>query len=654
MWDWLDGATDLVHPKNFVNLFNTDTNTGTVTIHNDTLQDVNIDTPGSGHMKKSYPKTTIGRDSGVTNQIEGSIFEQSWFDLTFNGNHQIHTELNHGDRCSIASRPQPEDGKVAAMISRISSSSSQLDYFVGPGQLQSLINSVIQANLPAFMAFLNPGIDLNPTDLVCPYAAVTNVTQNSVDVNAVLRLQKASASLAVAGTNVSASLNDLAIMVRLHVDNLTHRVTLNEIKFSVAAFSLPKIFWPALFIWMPWLPQPVEFDTVNNLSVYLNHDANQDILNFINGQLDGLPLPKMLDKISFTSEPSTTIGSAPPANDDFSTWMSSPDIQSRLLKNVHLPGTHDSGAYGLTTTLPKTTDDGNGIKYDNIQFLWGLKTDAAFFNGNIPFSKLVANGFKISEDSPINIGQPAMDFVIEKVALSISKTGDRNVLRQLEDGIRWFDLRIYLDKDGEFYMQHGLRGPLYTDILKQVKVFIDSYPSAQELIFLNLSHGNFKDDNLQKVADLTKSIIPPKHVLHKGNEAGATFNFQSLANTTLGSLTQSTTKVMIINQNVSNNLYYPFPITNTVGFDDANDQALWHMGWCRTPTIEDIVPYVIDTVRGVDRMHLQTLATEKNGKLKDGLSQLDQKKPMPNVIDLDWYYLSSKDLPVPQVIGLNK
>ncbi|KAJ3952036.1 hypothetical protein N0V92_011539 [Colletotrichum tropicale] len=275
----------------------------------------------------------------------------------------------------------------------------------------------------------------------------------------------------------------------------------------------------------------------------------------------------------------------------------------------------------------------------------------------MPFSR---DGFEVSEDKPIYIGQPAMDFVIQKFVLSVSKTGERNILQQLKDGIRWFDLRIYLDSDGDFYMQHGLKGPAYTDILTQVKTFIDLYPSAQELIFLNLSHANFKGDNLQKVADLTKSIIPTKHLLHKGNEDGTSFNFQSLADTTVGSLTQSTTKVMIINQDIAplvdveREINYPFPITNTCGFGGAEGQPLWHMGWCRTPTTADIVPYIIDAIRGEDRLHLKALATEKNGQLKDRLSQLDHQKPTPNVIDLDWYHLSSKELPVPQVIRLNK
>ena len=143
----------------------------------------------------------------------------------------------------------------------------------------------------------------------------------------------------------------------------------------------------------------------------------------------------------------------------------------------------------------------------------------------------------------------------------MSQTGDKDVLQQPEAGTRWLDLSIYPDNDGQFYMQHGLRGPLFTDILRQLKAFIDEYPQAKELIFLNLSHADYSDSSAQEVSTLTVSILSADRLLYEANDSGkSTFEFQSLASKTLAELTGSTTKLKVIGP------VYPSPVTNTAGF----------------------------------------------------------------------------------------
>ena len=86
---------------------------------------------------------------------------------------------------------------------------------------------------------------------------------------------------------------------------------------------------------------------------------------------------------------------------DYRRWMSTPKIQSKTLSQLKMPGTHNSGSYGLTRKL-------GGIIYGNNKFLWDLSADTAPANGQLPFSK-----------DKLYVGRILLDYILD-AALRIS------------------------------------------------------------------------------------------------------------------------------------------------------------------------------------------------------------------------------------------
>jgi hypothetical protein len=370
----------------------------------------------------------------------------------------------------------------------------------------------------------------------------------------------------------------------------------------------------------------------------LNDLIKDEINKVIQTQTSGIRLSTYWKPMSSYASVKEKIGS-PSAN-----WMSQSDIQKKFIRELHLPGTHDSGAIQLTKGLAQTKDAvGQGIKYKEIGFLWRLRPDMAPSNGEWPFPN------NSDDNGSIFVGKEFYSEITQRVVKGIAEAGDQDFARQLELGIRWFDVRIYLDLDDNFYLQLALRGPLFSDVLKQVKAFIDAHPEGQELVFLDLSHANFDETAAAKVSDLIKEILPPQNLPHFVNDQGSTkFDFQSL-NRTVGSLVGEQTKVMILNSDCWGR-QYPAPITNTPGFNESGPD-LQFFRWYKEPAVSDIVPWIAQHLKsgGETDGLLKLLATHHNGLLEDEL----KKNLKANVVSVDWPQCSSGKLPVEQILALN-
>jgi len=148
---------------------------------------------------------------------------------------------------------------------------------------------------------------------------------------------------------------------------------------------------------------------------------------------------------------------------DSKTWMADlpPALLSKPLTALTLPGSHDSGAYKFTTEVldPYQTP---GIK---------AVQDAAIDLKNLPGMSQLAG----------LVTSSVLDTAVRDWGLAQTLT----LREQLENGIRWLDLRTMSIKQGIFLF-HGYAAIPVGVGIKQVKAFISDWP--KEVVVLYFSH----------------------------------------------------------------------------------------------------------------------------------------------------------------------
>jgi hypothetical protein len=122
-------------------------------------------------------------------------------------------------------------------------------------------------------------------------------------------------------------------------------------------------------------------------------------------------------------------------------------IGKKPYNRIVIPGTHDSGTYGLISTYDRPVNDAFAPDAEN------FFVKAGTFAG---------------------------------IAEIWAKAQDNDIYRQLVDGIRAIDLRPCVEKNGNFRVCHSLYGPNLKDILRDVMKFSDDHPS--EILLLRFSN----------------------------------------------------------------------------------------------------------------------------------------------------------------------
>jgi hypothetical protein len=124
-------------------------------------------------------------------------------------------------------------------------------------------------------------------------------------------------------------------------------------------------------------------------------------------------------------------------------WMTTyyHSIKDKLLKDIVIPGTHDSGTAAIPEKGAEWSSDGRGV--------------------SIPFTE---------KD--------------ENFSVPWSKTQDLTIKEQLDIGVRFFDFRVSVEKNNELYLSHGLRGEKLSDSLAAIANFCEKYP--KELVIIKV------------------------------------------------------------------------------------------------------------------------------------------------------------------------
>lgn len=134
------------------------------------------------------------------------------------------------------------------------------------------------------------------------------------------------------------------------------------------------------------------------------------------------------------------------------TWMTDNAnlIGNKQLNEIALPGTHDAGTFAIVAKKSVIRPN---------------ESDGVDSPDNRPIKRLLSIGSGFS---------------------NWAKTQERTTAEMLNDGIRYFDLRICVDSKGVFMTCHGLYGASVASILDDVKNFTDKNP--REVVLLGFNH----------------------------------------------------------------------------------------------------------------------------------------------------------------------
>ncbi len=188
-------------------------------------------------------------------------------------------------------------------------------------------------------------------------------------------------------------------------------------------------------------------------------------------------------------------------------WMSNtPELHTKLLSKITFPATHDTGTWDFK---------GNEFALDgNYETASTVVSEIIGAMDNI----LAACSFKIELDMPSPV--PDIDYTIGvdqnlKVKMvnslfdkikDLSRCQDYNTDQQLNAGIRWFDLRIYL-RDGGAYTHHMLTGVSMDEVLDSIANFCAT--TKGEIVVAEMSHFAGNTGNIDSFYQSVKTKLGP-------------------------------------------------------------------------------------------------------------------------------------------------
>ena len=166
-----------------------------------------------------------------------------------------------------------------------------------------------------------------------------------------------------------------------------------------------------------------------------------------------------------------TVDSVGPMNVDLANWMAAlPALAALPLTELPIPGTHDSGSYAITPSSP-----------------WALTGKDQFgFLTELP-------GF-------------LQDLIVKPIAAGWGKTQSNDLYSQFADGIRYVDLRLTNEPDGQIYLEHGLRSALFADAVDDIGAFANQHPKELLVVYVQGIKNFTAETHAQVVADMNAAF----------------------------------------------------------------------------------------------------------------------------------------------------
>ncbi|MEN6463511.1 MAG: S-layer homology domain-containing protein [Syntrophomonas sp.] len=191
-------------------------------------------------------------------------------------------------------------------------------------------------------------------------------------------------------------------------------------------------------------------------------------------------------------------------------WMSStPELKTKTLRRITFPATHDTGTWDFKNEFAPVDltfnkyDPGDKLRSDAINSVYAFEQarfDTIVENCNFTIHIPIVNkSYTIGVDSSIK--DPMVNFLFDEIK-DLSKCQDYNITQQLNAGIRWFDLRVYL-KPGGACTHHFLVGVSMDEVLDSIANFCAT--TNGEVVVVEMSH--FEGDDWSSFAQAVKTKL---------------------------------------------------------------------------------------------------------------------------------------------------
>ncbi|CAG9317684.1 unnamed protein product [Blepharisma stoltei] len=230
------------------------------------------------------------------------------------------------------------------------------------------------------------------------------------------------------------------------------------------------------------------------------------------------------------------------SQDFFSNWIenSLPYIENKTLKEITLPGTHDSASYFLTS---------HPLIGESSPWLEEASEVAEFMYK--PTSTIIKNW---------------------------SKCQTKNFYEQMKGGIRYFDIRAGWDPDlHEWMTHHYVVGPTVREVIRNITNFLKDFQS--EIVILEISHFNENVINSTNREELRDIIIEEIGEFLFENNGG--FNF------TISQWIKSGKRAIITIEDIIDKNFWP---KNTIFNTYANTPSINKMMLFNEKVIENYMP----------------------------------------------------------------
>ena len=149
------------------------------------------------------------------------------------------------------------------------------------------------------------------------------------------------------------------------------------------------------------------------------------------------------------------------------------------LRDLVIPGTHDSGSWGLDDS--RWADDGNvpeGLFNIDGYLPWHVEVDGQWVAHNATFCLVWCYDYTYWTYEVWTTPHA-------KYVYSFAKTQSDDFMGQLSDGIRYFDLRVLYD-NSNLYLIHALRGPNAFSEIDKINDYLRANPF--EIVILDFQH----------------------------------------------------------------------------------------------------------------------------------------------------------------------
>ena len=131
-------------------------------------------------------------------------------------------------------------------------------------------------------------------------------------------------------------------------------------------------------------------------------------------------------------------------------WMAdiADHIVHRKLREVVLPGTHDSGTYSISSASPLSPDEDLP---EWVKFIRGI---------------------------------PVLNKWVDDIIANWARAQGKNITEQLEAGIRYLDLRV-CGRDGDDYIVHSMYGDNIFTVTDAVRAFAETHDKEIIILYFN-------------------------------------------------------------------------------------------------------------------------------------------------------------------------